>query len=118
MGVHIHAYECTAMLAHPDTAPCTWVDGVNRFISHLGCGSPPHALSSLSHSHQAHTPHCGGSSVPGGATMLLSGALVYVRQEGPCQRKVQIGYSMLEATGALSRWTRLGGRGSGKQLGL
>lgn len=50
--------------------------------------------------------------------MLLSGALVYVRQEGPCQRKVQIGYSMPEATGALSRWTRLGGRGSGKQLGL
>lgn len=49
--------------------------------------------------------------------MLLSGALVCARQEGPCQWKVQIDYSMLEATGALSRWTRPGGRGSGKQLG-
>lgn len=49
--------------------------------------------------------------------MLLSGALVCARQEGPCQRKVQIGYSMLEATGALSRWTRLGGVGAENSWG-
>lgn len=41
--------------------------------------------------------------------MLLSGAQVHARQESPCQQKVQIDYTRLEATGALSRWTRLGG---------
>ena len=112
MGVHIHAYGYTAMLAHPDTPPCTWVDGANCDLPATWAEGAPQGLSSPSRSHQAHT-HCGDSCVPGRPT-LPSGAPACARQEGPCQRKIQTDYTMLEATAGPSRWTRLGGDGGGR----
>ena len=116
MGVDIHAYGYTAMLAHPDTPPCTWVDGVNCDLP-PGLREPPACPELIVMQPSSPHTHCGDSSVSGRGP-LLSGDPVCARQEGPCQRKVQIDYTMLEATAGLSRWTRLGRDGGGRQLGL
>lgn len=64
MGVDIHAYGYTAMLAHPDTPPCTWVDGVNCDLP-PGLREPPACPELIVMQPSSPHTHCGDSSVSG-----------------------------------------------------